>query len=750
MKQKLYIPTSSLNFNNIMSSESISPWSFYGMRGYGYKHFEKVELNNLDNTILLYEEFPDFSIDDREFENFAMVIEISTESCNATITRVAEGVYECHESIYLNPFDTAVYFNRKTELVSTRAKAKPSIEAKFANLYKGCLKVAGSSLKRRKYKTNIEVSDFFDRAAFEKDVRINKLKGFVYSYIIAANKSCNEDVALLKMHCRQLLNTLSAATTAPSGYTQSEAIDKLYAHLKWDIEKIEGIQSKVDSIMKEKSEQYQIPNLIDVMRQEGLYESWNIKIKNAYGLKTNVSLSKYVANIGADRLQALDDYEQYLDNIVSYYSGQKPLLPCNMVPRVNSDSIIATPEDDKKFIVLLLNMYLNESIDKDKFLSNRYEYARKGGALFRDALGDKWENSDERRYVNALLKNLNEHTAFDINSSNNQTLKSFAAFFQKGDIEMRKIEDYLTSTGIGDYRLAFSLWGIVFGFADMPKTYTSSLFDSPDQKYVEEVYKFIYKSLFGKDLVGSICPYVEPKDDEPKGALGRFIEGVVDIATRPFIGKSEDEKKYPEALACVFESDEFGSLSSAAKQHYINACLECWQGQIDEQFIACLQGIKPMSKTKGKWDKCIKILKQQMPSKPRTRKKTRDYNGLFDFDAQPSPIATSPKASKENVHTGERKDRYAYKEFYKDTSAYYQVERFLPQDTSIKMRFKEDMLWFQEEYMKGPSSKYYANFDRDNGSVIRSFERYIRKKDYSNRIDVERICTVLTQIYVNK
>ena len=146
----------------------------------------------------------------------------------------------------------------------------------------------------------------------------------------------------------------------------------------------------------------------------------------------------------------------------------------------------------------------------------------------------------------------------------------------------------------------------------------------------------------------------------------------------------------------------------------------------------------------------IKILKQQMPSKPRTRKKTRDYNGLFDFDAQPSPIATSPKASKENVHTGERKDRYAYKEFYKDTSAYYQVERFLPQDTSIKMRFKEDMLWFQEEYMKGPSSKYYANFDRDNGSVIRSFERYIRKKDYSNRIDVERICTVLTQIYVNK
>lgn len=127
MKQKLYIPTSSLNFNNIMSSESISPQSFYEMRGYGYKHFEKVELNSLDNTILLYEEFPDFSIDDSELENFAMVIEISPEFCNAKISSVAEGVYECHETIYLNPFNTLFYFNQKTELISTRAKSKPSI-----------------------------------------------------------------------------------------------------------------------------------------------------------------------------------------------------------------------------------------------------------------------------------------------------------------------------------------------------------------------------------------------------------------------------------------------------------------------------------------------------------------------------------------------------------------------------------------------------------------------------------------------
>ena len=69
MERKLYIPTSSLNFNNILSSESISPCAFYPRRGFGFKRFEKVELNNLDNVILLYDKYPYFDIVDSQIEN---------------------------------------------------------------------------------------------------------------------------------------------------------------------------------------------------------------------------------------------------------------------------------------------------------------------------------------------------------------------------------------------------------------------------------------------------------------------------------------------------------------------------------------------------------------------------------------------------------------------------------------------------------------------------------------------------------
>ena len=41
--KKLYIPTSTLNFNNILSSESISPKAFYAIRGFGYSRWQEVE-----------------------------------------------------------------------------------------------------------------------------------------------------------------------------------------------------------------------------------------------------------------------------------------------------------------------------------------------------------------------------------------------------------------------------------------------------------------------------------------------------------------------------------------------------------------------------------------------------------------------------------------------------------------------------------------------------------------------------------
>lgn len=655
MQRKLYIPTSTLNFNNIISSESISPYSFYQLRGYGFRRFEKVIPNRLENSILLYDTFPQFSINDKELENYPMVIEICPESCSAHFEAIGNGIYRCSETIYLNPFNTSIYFNSYAELTTTKSKAEPSIEAKLANLYKGCYRVVDSSIKPTSYNYD-EISDIeLNKKALEQDIRINKLKGFAYAYVIAANRSYDSGVVSLKMHFRQLINSISAIITSPNfmyGQLDSDEIRRLYAYIRRDIEIIDGTHEKVNQIIKEKIEKYRIPHLVDILREEELLDSWYIKIRNKHNLRSRYEIKPFTVSSGADRLAMLDAYSDYLNSIASQFANKGTAITLDKLPILEHGCIDQIP-GQKDFIVTLLNMYRNEMVQKDDFLGNRYQYALKGGALFREACGEAWETSDERKYINSLLKNLNEYTAFDINSTKNQTLKSFAAFFQKGDIEIEKLEDYLISQGIGDLRIAFSLWGIIFGYAEMPKTITHELYDSPDLAYKCSIYKSIYKSLFGIDLIGELQtpkPYTPSRHEKKAFKAGEEVELSSDTSEKSFVekfkegcgkivegckelfgsdtSKEPDRSEYPEFLNLIFESEDFRSLSKAAQDWYrtatINICTnnEEISKELIDQLIA-LQETCTIAKTKGKWKKAVQELKPLIKkAKPAGKKGT--------------------------------------------------------------------------------------------------------------------------------
>ena len=74
-----YIATSSLNIDNILSTESISPFPFYDTRSFGYNKFIQIdELKNCD-SILLFSEIPYFEIEDEQRENHPMVVQIDDE-----------------------------------------------------------------------------------------------------------------------------------------------------------------------------------------------------------------------------------------------------------------------------------------------------------------------------------------------------------------------------------------------------------------------------------------------------------------------------------------------------------------------------------------------------------------------------------------------------------------------------------------------------------------------------------------------
>ena len=216
----LYIPTTTLNFNNIFATENISPASFYKDRGFGYSQFVDVKPNPFRNIILLYNKFPDFDITDNERDNYPMVIRINKN--NLTLNSLKElkeqdgvGVYSYNKTIYLDPLSVQIYFFSEQAMKIALSKSEPSLTTKTVKLYKPFFRKADTNNANcflwvenilNGIKDAVESTEKYTR----EDLRINRLKGFAYAYILGAIKSTSPAISSHLSDVRTLKNNASS------------------------------------------------------------------------------------------------------------------------------------------------------------------------------------------------------------------------------------------------------------------------------------------------------------------------------------------------------------------------------------------------------------------------------------------------------------------------------------------------------------------------------------------------------------
>lgn len=702
MPNKLYIPTSTLNFNNIMSSESISPASFYLLRGFGYKRFEKVESNSLDNRIILYKELPLFKIEDNELENYPLIIEIDTRAVNEDIIKENNGIYFSEETIYLNPFTTKFIFRNSQERISTVSKAEPSIETKMVSIYENSFyhidnlkDIACFNWK----KTDLEDSKNDVSLHISKDRKTNKLKGLLYAYLIASNKSVSTDITSLKKLSRSLKNTLSAVIASPGGratYSQDEQLKSIYKSINERLQKI-----FISPIIKEKSEKYQC-DFYSMLIQENLWESW--LRQNNY---SKFQVSPFYSS-SKDKENVFNNYIQNLENqiLTIEYNQRKSKADISCLPILQNNRVIDIPEQ-KEFLAKLFNEYLEEVYSSEEFIQSRYEFAKSGGKIFKDELQEKWNGSQWQQYINGLLKNLNEHSAFEIKSINNLTLESFAAFCQKGESDIDKLEDYLITNEIGDFRIAFSFWGIIFGFANMPKTLTSELFLVDDINYFTLIYKHVFRRLHGIELDGNLNKTEvrkQPIETKPEVPVIVTKEEVVN----PTSIKSDNQDIKLKLKACNLKPKQLDNISEIyEKNHFV----------INEKFFSELKKIW------GVGGKAIEKIRKTLDYRESQSDKNTELvsPSLFEY--------IKPELGKE---------------FYSDPSIWYYIEPIVPKDFQKKVKTEID--WIQrvhkENGYKRKTGEWISLTDHSNNSVIKHFENNAK-----NRIDSKLLKKIVYKLF---
>ena len=121
-----------------------------------------------------------------------------------------------------------MYFRNEEEKRRTLSRVEQSLNTKMVAVYQNCICIKESNLISFEWRNSDIADSTTDFAKYiSKDRRINKLKGFLYAYLLGANRSLSNEIVVLKKYVKELRNTISAIITNPYGYPNYKQKEEL-------------------------------------------------------------------------------------------------------------------------------------------------------------------------------------------------------------------------------------------------------------------------------------------------------------------------------------------------------------------------------------------------------------------------------------------------------------------------------------------------------------------------------------------
>lgn len=486
MKKTYYIPTTSLNFGNILSTESISPKSFYEKRGFGSSRWFSIEENKFDTITLMYKEPFRFERPISDLEDYPMFIEFSSDE---QFEPFCDGIFYTDRTIYLDPWNTKFVFLSEKAKKRVLGIAESNLENKVMELYSKRMEV-NSSVDNPMY-FKLEYRELPENEkAIKQDIVINKLKGLLYGYYIgaflsASGQNVQKLSALLEAKdiCYSVLsNEYNAPTSA-----QRKRLKELFDELK-------KVDEKYLKFRERKWSYCQMENMIKDLRDICGYKLLQYPpeiIGEVYGgterIQSVIDLLKRDINACQNRVQkerkrlSVEDTELDVSNVEDIR-----IKRCSQ-------------EDQEKF-KKWIQFFIQGNIDGRYLSSKKLEWATELTAITKELLGQKWEGSNDKKFLNAVRKLLGgEKVEFEWRDG---LLCSLAAVLVKGE-SWDKLLSFVQAKKMTDYRFVFAIYGIIKGFANLTNDFTGLIIDTDTAEgraYVDQFYSEFYRQLLHKEV----------------------------------------------------------------------------------------------------------------------------------------------------------------------------------------------------------------------------------------------------------
>lgn len=621
----LYIPTCSLNMNNILSTDSISPAALYPRRKTGNRRFFPVVACPSDEVIYLYSKIPSYKVSDGGMENYRVVIALDADKIAQPIKKIGSkhnvDVYVCESSIFFTPQNATFLYEGKNAFQTCSIQAEQSLENKTFHLYNHKPIAHDLEFKWDKSYCGKYSPESLSSASFEDD-RIDRIKGAIVCYYAGLNQVKSPELATLKKDARKIKNVFSAIVNSPNKGLSPEQDSFLEPLVKEFYE----VFLTVDPVSLRNKETIDIhlsssntlranegviskSAILNIIEELGLMQS----LMQRLGLREPFDIYSLYDIIGNSKMADLLPVKMgEMDKAIaavemSLSSSSKSQIKLDDVFHISDKHELVISDAESKLD--FYNKFLNALID-GKHLENADQkpslaIALLGGQILKSFYDEeKWSNSPSRGYVNALLSNIQNGTPFDVLSDQHDILQAFAIFSLKGT-DIDKLSDNLSQNGILEYRYAWGLYGATYGYSQLPKTFTASVLK---KELLDEVHKLLFPEC------SKIREAVAPDMDEVQNVEGE--PSVVDespLNEKPVSNGEEIEPKDnpretpktesdpSEELRLKLDAVRFGEKNKSLRKKQIEQILELFvqSGQrLDEGFvirISRIQGIGEVS-----------------------------------------------------------------------------------------------------------------------------------------------------------
>lgn len=487
--KKYYIPTTTLNFNNILSSESISPKAFYALRGFGYSSWESIPENNVDNVIILYEKPFKFTRPESDLADHPMLIEICTEE---QFPSVCPGIVYCDHTIYLSIGGTRFIFFSEQDKRVTLSRSEHSIETKFYEEVWGKYMVVGHFPNAEKRIIQLDIG--LNQRAIEKDYRINKMKGVLYGFFIGKILFCSFD----KIRQLQILQELQdIATTILSSKDHIPTI--LQTKQAYDLLKEYQRYTTCGYILQELNTDWEkVYDIVSTLIINGAIFSDLFDITNLMGnFQLTDKSHPFIHWLKGEHEKHFNsrDFADFASFCVSELLKNKEIVVADLcLSEITFPDGQGQSEQDSQDIELLKS-WVNDTLLQKKYHGNPNVYMAdlSDEIIIRaeEAYKDLWEDSNIRQLLNEMRHYVRgEDNRFTWNEI---LTSSIAAVIVKGD-DWKELLAFMQSKGMCDYRLAFAFYGELQGFANLDRLFTDFFYRYDCSG---DAYKDFYHQLLG-------------------------------------------------------------------------------------------------------------------------------------------------------------------------------------------------------------------------------------------------------------